>query len=281
MAPPAGEARDIGPPRMALMHEQAADRARTAVEVLVTAPAREIAPRVVEGEREVPGGMGQIEADHAPPGVAEPCDLIQVEHLAGVILDPRQQDQRDGIALALDGLREVFPPQAKLTGPRPDHEQRRRRFQAMEADLGLDGVAIGGKGPVLDQDLVPFHRGSVEAHHHEVQIGGERPHHRHLVRLGADERRARLDQKLMVGHPGTRGLEMPAHAPALPDRQLLEDIGFRALGHEPEGVAAEIDLLPAILPPRDMKLITEARQRIRSVLGPGVFEARGFVSVIR
>ena len=63
MAPPSGEARAIPGSRVALMHKTSCDTARTAVQILVAAPDREIRPPVMEVQRQVSGRMREVEGD--------------------------------------------------------------------------------------------------------------------------------------------------------------------------------------------------------------------------
>ena len=63
VAPPASQARQLRILSVPLEDEAAADAAGTAVEVLVAAPDGEIDIPVMEVQRHIPRGVGQVETD--------------------------------------------------------------------------------------------------------------------------------------------------------------------------------------------------------------------------
>src|SRR6185312_17390819 len=94
VAPPAGEAGQPGL-RMTFVHERATDRAGPAVEVFVAAPDREVGAAVVQSQRQVADGMGEVEAYGAAMPVRECGDCLEVERLPGAVLHAGQHHQRD------------------------------------------------------------------------------------------------------------------------------------------------------------------------------------------
>src|SRR5262249_56578564 len=86
-----------------LVHEAAADRARTAVEILVAAPHGEVGLRRMQSERRIADRMRQLEPGDAAGGVCRARDARDVERLTGAKLHPGPQHQRDLRAVAGQG----------------------------------------------------------------------------------------------------------------------------------------------------------------------------------
>ena len=132
--PPAGEERQVLA-EVALMDEGTGHTARTAVEVLVAAPAREVHVPVVQLQVQVAGGMREIEADIRPHPVRSLGDRRHVEGLAGVEVHAAETDQRQLIAQLVDLRHDVLGAQGVLTGTGLHFHQIGLRITAMEGDL--------------------------------------------------------------------------------------------------------------------------------------------------
>jgi hypothetical protein len=78
-----------------LVHEAAADRAGSGVQILVTAPHGEVGRAVVQRERGVADGVRQVEAGEAAVRVRGARNARNVEGLPGAELHARPPDERD------------------------------------------------------------------------------------------------------------------------------------------------------------------------------------------
>ena len=213
--------------------------------------------------------MGQVEAGHRPGRVRQPRHLGQVEGLPGAVLDAGPQHQRQAMAVHGDGRLQRRHRDGAFGLVRLQLDQVGGRVEAMEADLRLDRMPVGGKRAGLDQDRRALARGPVEADHHEVQVGGEGVHRHHLAGQRADHARQRLAHLLVVGHPLALAAEVALHRLVRPLVQHLFDRLARALGLQAERVAAEVHLF-GVLVPGDQEFLAEAAQRICGVQGDGV-----------
>ena len=81
---------------------------------------------------------------------------------------------------------------------------------------------------------------SVERHHQEVEVDGERVHRHHLDGQRADQSGGRRGEQLVVGEPGTVGLEVPLDAEVLPSSQLGDQLVGGGLRLKTERVAGEV-----------------------------------------
>ncbi len=117
--PPAGQARHVGAgPEMPLVDEDRADRARSAVEVLVRAPDGEIDVVVVERERDVAGGVRELPADDRPDLVGRRRQPPDRQRLTGREVDAVEQDEREARAVLGDRALEVLDADRVLARPR-------------------------------------------------------------------------------------------------------------------------------------------------------------------
>src|SRR5207237_10761841 len=91
-----------------LVDEAAADGTGAAVQVLVTAPHREVRSGLVQRQGRIADGMREVEAGNAAVAVRGADDAREVERLAGAKLHSRPQHQGDLLAVlpeaGLDGL---------------------------------------------------------------------------------------------------------------------------------------------------------------------------------
>ena len=121
----------------------------------------------------------------------------------------------------------------------------------------------------------PFHedgganRGAVEADHHQVQVGGQRVHRHHFGGLRTDHARQWFAHLLVVGHPLRVAGEMALHRLVAPFIQYLQHVRTRAAWLQPQGIAAEIDLL-VVLVLRNQEVAAQRTQQVRGVKGDGV-----------
>lgn len=76
------------------MHEQPRDGARSRVEVFIRTPSGGVDVPVVEVQGHVADGVGQVPDDEDATGAREGGDGADVEELAGVELDPREEEER-------------------------------------------------------------------------------------------------------------------------------------------------------------------------------------------
>ena len=231
--PPSREARTFRVVGVPVVHEAAGDGARSRVQVLVGAPDREIHIPVVQCERHVAGGMREVEPDRNAAPACGPRDALHVVDLAGVVLHARQHDQREVVGVPMDQFFQILHAQARFAGTRSREDEGLARIVAMEAHLRLDGVAIGRKGARLDEHAVTRRRRAIEAHHHQMQIDGERVHADDFTGLGADETGHVRGRELVIGHPRVTRLEVRAHGEAPPVRELLEERGPAVTGWRP------------------------------------------------
>ena len=72
-------------------------------------------------------------------------------------------------------------------GARRDLDQVLRGVESVKLELRDDRVAIGRKRRFLDEHAVAFAVGPEEAHHHQVQIHGQRIHGDDFGLAGADQ----------------------------------------------------------------------------------------------
>ncbi len=269
VSPPATEAGQVRVVTVTCVNEAARHGARPGIQVLVSAPDGEIRAPLVHAERDIAGGMGEIEADGAPLFVTKPGDLGHVEDLAGVVLHARQHDEGDGLAFPLEDVANVFFADQLFTVTGCEQEHRACRIVAMEFDLGFHGVVIGREGVVLDQDPVALAGRPIKAHHHQMQVGGKRIHGDDFRLLATHQFGHGPGEEFMVGHPRECALEMALDPQAPPAVQFGGDMVRGGFGLKPERVAAEIDLVLAAGRLRDMEPVPEVSERILPVHSPG------------
>ena len=145
VAPPAGEARALGF-RMAFVHEAAGDGARSGIEIFVAAPDREIATACrAAAAADCPPRARDRNRPRSPSRCAGFADRAQIERLAGAVLHAGQQHERDARAVLVEHA--LRSPRRKSCRRlrRFELDQRRRRIEAVEADLRFDRVAIRRK----------------------------------------------------------------------------------------------------------------------------------------
>ena len=65
VSPPSRKARQLPGACVALVNKTSSNASRTAVQIFIAAPDRKIGPPIVKPQRQIPGRMGQIEADDA------------------------------------------------------------------------------------------------------------------------------------------------------------------------------------------------------------------------
>jgi hypothetical protein len=87
---------------MFLVHEQARNRSRTGIHVLVRTPRGEIHIPIVQFQRHIAGRVGQVPADEEISRMGMLCNSRNVEELSAVILDARKQDQGEFFGVLVD-----------------------------------------------------------------------------------------------------------------------------------------------------------------------------------
>ena len=132
----------------------------------------------------------------------------------------------------------------------------------MKFDLGLHRIAVGGKGPVFNQDFMTVRCRPVETHHHQMQIDGQRIHHHDFAGFTPDQLGHAGGQKLVIRHPRKRAVEMTFNAELLPFLQLGHYIvgGVRRL--QTQRIATKIDAIGAVFGSGNVKPVAERRERI-------------------
>src|SRR5262245_39104814 len=151
------------------MHEGAADRAGSRIQILVAAPDREVRSRIMQRERYVADGVRESEADRAAMTRRAARDLLEGQWLAGHIVHARPDDGGDRGLLALDEFADIARAQRCFSLARTGFQQRLGRCVTVPAKLRGDGIAIGGERALLDEDTVSLSRRAIEAREHQVQ----------------------------------------------------------------------------------------------------------------
>jgi hypothetical protein len=267
---------------MAFVHEDAADRTGSGVDVLVVAPGGEVGAGVMQSQRQVAGGVRAVEADRRALCLRKPRDFLQVEGLAGAVLDARPQHQGQPRSVLFDGAsdgRHRNRP-AGLVGLHLD--QALGRVEAVEADLRLNGLPVGRKRARFDQDRRPIRRGPVKADHQQMQVDGQRVHRRDFDRLRAHQFGQRRIHRFQVAQPGPLALEVALHRELAPDGELGEHRGLGVLRLQAQRIADEVRQFTLAVA-RNVEALAEAGQRIIAVrlIGPcGALKCHGGGSVV-
>lgn len=126
---------------MFLVHKRARDRAGAGVEVLVRAPHRKVDVPVVQRQLDVADGVREVPpdgGDAAGAGVGR--DARDVEQLARVVLDPRQEEQGGGVGVGVDGGEDLVRGEVEGVRVRVDLDEGGGRGEVVPLDLGGDGV---------------------------------------------------------------------------------------------------------------------------------------------
>ena len=246
---------------MALVHEAAGDRAGTGIQILVVAPHREIDPAVVQCQFNVADRVGKVDAADRALRVGEAHDLGNVERLPAAVLHAGPQHQREARAVFGDRACDRRHRERIVSLVGLQFDQVGGRIEAVEADLRFHRVAVGRERAGLHQDRRALAGRAVEADHHQVQVGGQRVHRDHFLRLRADQPRERLAHELVVGHP-LRGLgEVAFDRFGRPLVQHFLDVLARRPGLQAQRVTNEIRLRAAVVH-RDMEFAAQRWQRI-------------------
>ncbi|KAA8631089.1 hypothetical protein SMACR_08947 [Sordaria macrospora] len=170
-----------------LVHESTGHGTGATVEVLVRAPDSEVDVPVVKLELDVTRAVGQVPADNEAALLSILGDARNVEQLAGVVLDTRQEKQCRIFSMLIDRLEDLLRRQVKVL-IRLNLHHRLLGVQTMPFDLALESVPITREGAPLEDDFVPLLSGPVEGGHHEVQVDGQSVHHDDFGRVrGADD----------------------------------------------------------------------------------------------
>ncbi|SBV36017.1 hypothetical protein STPYR_10947 [uncultured Stenotrophomonas sp.] len=276
VAPPAGKARQRCIACVALVDEAAGHRAGAGIEVFVVAPHREVGGGVVQGQRHVADRVGEVEADVGALRACQPGDRVEVEHLPAAVLHTRPQHQRYALAVLGDGAFDGGHRDRAVGLVRLHFDQVGGWVEAVEADLRLDRVAVGGEGTGFHQDRRARGRGAVEADHHQLQVHAQRVHRHHFHRQRADHARQRIAHQPVVIHPVRRTGEVAFDRDPRPQVQDLLHHHLCATWLQAERVADEIGLVGAIVL-RDQKLVAQLAQRIGRIKRDGMGRGQEFV----
>lgn len=124
---------------MPLMHEQTGHSTGPGIAVFVRAPSREVDVPVVQVQDDVCVGMGQIPADDEAAELGVRSDLGDVEELAGVVLDAREEDERGLGGVLVDVGEDSLGGDFVLSVFRADEDHGLFWVQAVPGDVGFDG----------------------------------------------------------------------------------------------------------------------------------------------
>ncbi|KAG1443296.1 hypothetical protein G6F57_018141 [Rhizopus arrhizus] len=252
-----------------LMHERASHRSRSAVEVLVVAPHGEIRCDVMQAQRQVADRMCKIEAD---PRTVQACgagDRIEVEGLAGAVLHAGPKHQRQARAMLGDGTLDRRERDRAIGFVRLYFHQARGGGEAMEADLRLHGVAIGGERAGFHQDHRALRGRPVEADHHQVQVHAQGIHRHHFAGQRTDHAGQLCAHQAVVGQPLRRAGEVAFHGQFAPLLHHFLHGCLRTARLQAQRVADKVGLLAATMA-RNQEFVAQRTQRIGGVQGNGV-----------
>ncbi len=136
------------------------------------------------------------------------------------------------------------------------------RIEAVIGGLAADGVAVGGNVESSTTILRPGAARSVERHHQQVEVDGQRVHRHDLDRQCPDEPGGRLGEQFVVGEPRPVGLEVAFDAEALPGGELGEQLTGGRPRLQTERVAGEVGDLG--------ERATDGRRDVEQVTEPGI-----------
>ncbi len=108
---------------MAFVDECGAETAGTTVEVFVGAPSGEVDPPVVQVEFDVADRVREVETHRGADLVSGAGDLRHGQDLTGVVLDARQQDEREAVPVLGDGGEDVVGAKGHLAGSWVKHHE--------------------------------------------------------------------------------------------------------------------------------------------------------------
>ena len=265
VAPPAGQAQQVGPVGKPLVNEHARRAAGTGVEVLVGAPTGKIHVPVVQVQLDVAGRVGQVEPHQRAHRVARFGNGGHVEHLAGVVVDAAHENGGQRVAQLRDFGFDVFGAQAVFAGARQQLHDDFGGVEAVQVGLALDGVLVGGKSAAFHQNLVARARGAVKRDQQQVQVHGKSVHHHHFQRRGPHHAGGGGGQGFVVVHPGRGAVEMTFYALPLPTLELMFGGGTGGLGLQAQRVAAEVGAGLPVGAGRDVEFGAKRRQRVLSI----------------
>ena len=259
---------------VSVVDEELGDRAGAAVEVLVGAPGRPIDPGVVQGERDVPGGMGQVPERDGARLVDRGGEAWDVVDLARGVVHAGEQGHGEPVTVLVDGALEVLDPVQRLAVPRPDDDQVARGIEPVQAQLQFDGIPVGRERRCVDEDRRPRAGRPEERREQQVQVDGQRVERRDLVGTRPDEPRGRFAHGVVGLEPGAVPGE-PAVDPEPPPRlELGVDGGAGRHGLGAERLTREVDARRAVVGGGQHESVAVAGKGIarvepaRVVLGP-------------
>jgi hypothetical protein len=87
---------------MPFVDESAGNSSRTGIEIFVGTPDGEIDVPVMEMERQVPRGVGEVDSDDAPALLRRRRDSLEIKKLSGEKVYTRQKDDRNLVSVPLD-----------------------------------------------------------------------------------------------------------------------------------------------------------------------------------
>ena len=207
-------------------NEGVSGRAGAAVQILVAAAHREVGLRAVQVDRHCTARVREVPQHDRADIVRSPGQRLHVEHFAGLVVDMRQQQQRD-----------VFIQRV--------HHRVARREPLFDAGVALNHVEVGREIARLAQHDVTVR---IERKRRADQLGEvyrDRIARDHLVRLRADQRGNLRAHALRHGDPVATAARQLVPAAD----QTFAPLGVdhpvqtltRCLGQRPERIAVEVD----------------------------------------
>ena len=265
MSPPASETRQAPCARVSLVHETPSHTSRTPIQIFVAAPNCKIGAPIVQPQRNVPRGVGEIESNDAAFLVPRSGDASNIECLTGDVIHPAKQNDGDRMPFAVDEQIDIFLAHAGFAGTRLQLHQRRCRIKTMKANLRLQRVLIGRKRSSLHQNLVASCRRPIERRHHEVQVYRQRIHYDDFRRICPHQLRSLLRQQSVIREPRILPSEVALNAQFRPIPEFLLQVRRYAFGLKSEGMPAEIDALLSVWYFRNVKPVAEMCERIARI----------------
>src|SRR5436309_2712700 len=122
------------------MNKRSANRSRTAVQVLVTAPHREIDAPIVHLELEVPRRVSEVESVYRSSLVTGLGDLLHLKRLARVVIHSAQQNECDLVAASFDRLDDIASAECRFALSRRELDQIFSWIKPVTPHLRLDRV---------------------------------------------------------------------------------------------------------------------------------------------
>ena len=188
----------------------------SAVEVLVRAPGSGVDVPVVERQRHVAHGMGEVPQRDRPDAVRGTREPLDVQALAGRVADAGEQRHRQPVALRRDRRLDILVPQQVLALARAHDHELGRRVEAVEPELRRHDVPVARERRGVHEDPRPGAGGPEERGQQQVEVDAQRVAGRDLGSACADEPRRAVPEPVLVSDPRRAFLEPAVDAAVRP-----------------------------------------------------------------